>query len=40
MRGMFISVLHHKDNKSFSVNRELKSKDDFVNKIVLDYGNS
>lgn len=38
MRGVFILVVVPKDNKNFSMSRELKRQDDFVNNIVLDYG--
>ena len=39
MRGVFILVVVPKRNKNFSMYRELKRQDDFVNYIVLDYGN-
>lgn len=39
MRRVFVLVVVPKDNKNFSMYRELKRQDDFVNYIVLDYGN-
>ena len=39
MGGVFILVVVPKDNKNFSMYRELKRQDDFVNNMVLDYGN-
>ena len=39
MGGLFILFVVTKDNKNFSMYRELKRQDDFVNNIVLDYGN-
>lgn len=39
MRGVFVLVVVPKRNKNFSMYRELKRQDDFVNYIVLDYGN-